>query len=215
MDKDPISHSLHSEAMEKLRKAGSDATRLRIYDLLNRRSEWTAKELSRELGVNPNSLYYHLRIMEDAGLISVVRTQVAGRMAERVYAATDPKRVTWDKKDPLQLSAYLAATLEAGKVCAEDAIYEMARDLEVDENDKHNTIVYWGAPSIGTTPDEVREFHQRLQGLLKEFRERAKDKAGEEVDRGEGPRLRFFYALHSQKPLQSEAGSAHPEPASA
>lgn len=60
MDKDPIWDSLHSEEMEKRRKAASDPTRLRIYDLLNRRSEWTAKELSRELGVKPNSLYYHL-----------------------------------------------------------------------------------------------------------------------------------------------------------
>lgn len=105
--------------------------------MLCRRPEWPAKELARELGVNPNGLYYHLRIMEDAGLISVADPQTPGRVSERLYVAGDlTQRVIWDSKDPLEMSTYMAATLEAGKVGAEDAIYQMARDLEADENDK-------------------------------------------------------------------------------
>jgi len=214
--KDPIWKELHTEGMQNRRRAASDPTRLRINDLLHRRPEWTAKELAGELGVNPNGLYYHLRIMEDAGFISVVRTQVSGRMAERVYGAADlNQRVIWDSKDPLELSTYMAATLDAGKVGAEDAIYQMARDLEDDATKEAPTFVDWGSPSISTTAGEVREFHNRLQDLLKEFRERAKTQAVEGVDRGEGPRLRFSYALYEQQPLQKAEESMASETVSA
>lgn len=210
---DPIWESLHSVEMEKRRKAASDPTRLRIYDLFTRRSEWTAKEIAEELTVNPNGLYYHLRIMQDAGVIEVVRTQASGRMAERVFGMNElNRRVIWDSKDPLQISTYMAATLDAGKVGAEDAIYQQSRDPEAA---KTQTFVDWGGPSIGTTHDEVREFARRLQELLKEFRERAKAQAGEEVDRGEGPSLRFVYALYEQKPLKKAVESIPPEAVSA
>ncbi|HVF12631.1 MAG TPA: helix-turn-helix domain-containing protein [Actinomycetota bacterium] len=214
--KDPIWENLNTEAMDKKRRAGADPTRLRIYDLFWRRPEWTAKDLASELGVSPNGLYYHLRIMQDAGLIKVVRTQVSGRMAERVYGADDlDQRVIWDSKDPVQMAAYMTATLDAGKVGAEDAIYQMARDLEANEKDEQHTFVDWGGPAIGTSPEEVREFQKRLHELLKEFRERAKAQAGEGVDRGEGPRLRFVYALYEQKPLRKRAESTPSELASA
>ena len=35
----------------------------------------------------PNRLYYHLRTMEETGLIGVVGSEVVGRFAERVYGA--------------------------------------------------------------------------------------------------------------------------------
>lgn len=69
-----------------MRRGLSDPVRLRILEAL-----WegprTAKALGAALGTVPNRLYYHLRAMEAAGLITVVGAEVAGRFAERVYGA--------------------------------------------------------------------------------------------------------------------------------
>ena len=63
------------EAMQVRRRAVADPTRMRILGLLgDSDGGMTANELGDRLAMNPNRLYYHLRMLEEAGVIGVVDT---------------------------------------------------------------------------------------------------------------------------------------------
>ncbi|HZU74926.1 MAG TPA: winged helix-turn-helix domain-containing protein, partial [Acidimicrobiales bacterium] len=71
-----------------MRRALADPVRLRILESLWEGPK-TAKAMGDRLGILPNRLYYHLRTMEEAGLVAVVGAELGGRLAERVYGATN------------------------------------------------------------------------------------------------------------------------------
>ncbi len=53
----------------------TDPFRSRILDLL-RQNVQTAKELAQTLNLSPKKLYYHLKLMEERGLICIVSTRI-------------------------------------------------------------------------------------------------------------------------------------------
>src|SRR5689334_9472065 len=103
------------ERMERKRRAGTDPTRLRMLELMSDGEEWTAKELAAELGLGANSLYHHLRVLEDAVLIEKAGTRAPGRMVETTYrlTAAQHQRTTWELDEDLALT--FAGLLEAAK----------------------------------------------------------------------------------------------------
>lgn len=186
------------EEMQKKRRAGSDPTRLRMWELFQLRPEWTAKELGEELGIPANRLYYHLRILEEVGAIKVVGTKAASRMLERVYAPIpDWDYVTWDPNQPGEQAIHLAAILDAAKVGAEDALYERARRIASGEE---ALFINYAGPAIsGMHKEDIVEFHQRLLALDKEFRGRRdqrKDKEGNLPP--ETKRLKYAYVIYEE-----------------
>jgi DNA-binding transcriptional ArsR family regulator len=68
---------------EKLRALG-DATRGRIIALLNQRAASTT-ELAAALGIPKGTAGHHLKVLERAGLIRVVRTRQVRAMTEKYY----------------------------------------------------------------------------------------------------------------------------------
>jgi|SRR5581483_11381138 len=178
--------------MRQRRDAISHPLRLRVLGLLGEGDGWTAKELAERLGMNPNRLYYHLRILEEAGVIVVAESRAVGRMAERVYKPADVGRYIWDPEEPEQMARMLGAVLEVNKLGAEDALFEVARAVKAR---KKPPIVTWGTPSFETTRDEIVEFTKRVEALQMEFRKRAKKLlATAGTTRGKQPRrLRFAW----------------------
>src|SRR5687768_2372635 len=69
-------------------KAISEPTRLRILMLLSEGPPRAVKELSAELGVAPTRLYYHIRILERAGMIRVASRRLVSGIEEKSYQAT-------------------------------------------------------------------------------------------------------------------------------
>lgn len=74
-------------------KAFADPTRQRIVSLLYERAA-TGKQLAGVLGVSPGTVGHHLRVLEGAGLIRVVRTRRVRAMTEKYYGNTY-RRVTF------------------------------------------------------------------------------------------------------------------------
>lgn len=74
-------------------KAFADPTRQRIVSLLYERAA-TGKQLAGVLGVSPGTVGHHLRVLEEAGLIRVVRTRRVRAMTEKYYGNTY-RRVTF------------------------------------------------------------------------------------------------------------------------
>ena len=182
------------DLMERKRKAGSDSTRLRMMELLSNGEEWTAKELAAELGLGPNSLYHHLRVLEDAVLIEKAGTRSPGRMVETTYRltpATDQK-TTWELDENLAL--LFAGLLEAAKADVQESVYEVAKRVEAGEKLSWQTVLV-EAPSFVTTPAEVAAFQKRLKALLTEFRQRAKALPPKPAAR---TTMKFTYALRDR-----------------
>jgi DNA-binding transcriptional ArsR family regulator len=65
----------------------TDPFRSRLLDLL-RANVQTAKELAQALGLSPKKLYYHLKLLEQHGLIRVVNTRIVSGIIEKSYRAT-------------------------------------------------------------------------------------------------------------------------------
>ena len=165
---------------------------MRILGLLNDSDGgMTANELGERVGMNPNRLYYHLRILESAGVIGVVDTRASGRMVERVYDQIYRGRFIWDAEQPLELAMYLAASLEVSRMGAEEALFEQARRIAAQESPP---VVTWGTPSFATTHDEIAEFTKRVDALQMEFRERATKLS----DDDRTSQLRFTWLVYEQ-----------------
>jgi len=109
----------------EVRRALADPTRFRVLEAL-----WdgrkTAKELAVVLGVVPNRLYYHLRILEEAGIIRVVDAAVTGRFAERVYGASVAgygAELVGPSTDPEDRAAFFGAMLAAAGSEIRDVVF--------------------------------------------------------------------------------------------
>ncbi|RLE62376.1 MAG: hypothetical protein DRJ38_09710 [Thermoprotei archaeon] len=64
-----------------------DKTRLKILHLL-KMGEHTVSELSQFLGLSPQAVFYHLKILEKHGLVEVARTVCKKNLVEKYYRAT-------------------------------------------------------------------------------------------------------------------------------
>lgn len=142
-------------------------------ELMSNGAEWTAKEIAAELGLGPNSLYHHLRVLEDAALIQKAGTRSPGRMVETTYRLTTglDQQMRWELDGNLAL--LFAGLLEAAKADVQESVYEVARRVEAGEKLLWETVLV-EAPAFVTTGQEAAEFRKRLEGMLTEFRDRAK-----------------------------------------
>lgn len=68
-------------------RALSDQLRLNLLELLAK-APYPAKALAAMLNLPPNKLYYHLNMLEERGLVRVVRTRVVSGIIEKTYRAT-------------------------------------------------------------------------------------------------------------------------------
>ncbi|HEV2528057.1 MAG TPA: helix-turn-helix domain-containing protein [Thermomicrobiales bacterium] len=73
----------------------ADPLRLRLLEAL-RRAPMTVTELAEELGVARTRLYYHVRLLEGAGLVTVAETNVVSGIPEKRYRVT-AYRLTIDR----------------------------------------------------------------------------------------------------------------------
>jgi DNA-binding transcriptional ArsR family regulator len=78
-------------------RAFADPTRQRIVSLLQERAA-TTKQLAGALGLSPGTVGHHLKVLEEAGLIRVVRTRKVRAMTEKYYGNTY-RRVTFTARN--------------------------------------------------------------------------------------------------------------------
>lgn len=98
--------------LRSLHRALADPLRIQLLECLWGRPQ-SAKELAEWAGMPPDRLYYHLAQLEQAGLIEIAEYRpLPGGKVERVYRST-PVEPPGDEATPLEVSATLAAMLEA------------------------------------------------------------------------------------------------------
>lgn len=207
MDKGEMERLAKDPQMQKRRQAITDPTRMRIIGLVSESGGLTAKELAERMRMDPNRLYYHLRILEEVGVIETSELRATGRMTERVYTDAYSGRYIWDIDDPGELATYLSSQLELTKMEGEESLFEQSRRISEGEEPP---LMTWGRPTVTTTHKEIQEFTKRLNDLLAEFRERAQ--AIREKEKVPDPtRMRFTWVVCEQavpQPTSTESLTA-------
>lgn len=172
---------LHSNSTEAVRRALSDSLRLRIYETLQAGPR-TARQLGEALGRNPNRLYYHLRILEEAGLVAESGRDVSGRMVERILEAVpfDGDSRALGQGDPADRAMFFGSLLEATRSELVDSM--------VDQAEGRPLKLRFTRAIVRTTPDGFARMEAGMEALLAEVR-----RLGDEPDATD---YRMTFALY-------------------
>lgn len=150
-------------------RAASHPLRATVLRLM-KEQERSVKELCEILGETSTRLYYHVRQLESAGLIYLVRTEKRGRSILKYYRASAMVyTIPFDmlQEHPESPEAVAGVDLEATlmELGAADVRYALSTgvgSLTVDEYSITRFLVR-------TTPERVREFTRQLEELLVSF----------------------------------------------
>jgi DNA-binding transcriptional ArsR family regulator len=150
----------------------ADPLRSRMLDLLRTQVQ-TAKELAQTLKLSPKKLYYHLKLLEERGLIRVVGTRVVSGIIEKSYRATaylflfddDVFRSTDSAESPLPPG--LQAIFETTRIQLEQSV--AAGTVELGDNAKvlQRLLWMWGLQRL--SGQQAQEFYRRFEQLISEF----------------------------------------------
>ena len=140
----------------------------------------SARELAQRLGRSPESLYYHLRGLEEAGLVVQTETRSRNGRPEAVWSAvardiyTDPKQTSPEYVEAMQRSAAALLRLAARQVHA-------ALERQRETGGKRPPSVRCMQLHARLSPAAVRELARRLDEVLAFLRDSDDPDAGEMV----------------------------------
>lgn len=161
MDVEPSSAPLdRAGAWRGVHRALGDPLRIRLFEAL-----WhgprSAKELSAEVGLPPDRLYYHLRQLERAGIVEVAgyRTLRSGK-AERVYRRVEAEP-PGDASSPEEVAAFLESVLDATRA-------DITAAFMAKRAGEHREVVVAQGP-LWLTAEGLAEFQRAFQELYARF----------------------------------------------
>jgi DNA-binding transcriptional ArsR family regulator len=134
---------------ERLR-ALADDLRVRIITILRERAASTT-ELAEKLGLPKGTVGHHLKVLEKAGLVRVVRTRKVRALTEKYYGRTARLFIVKSGDEPL-----------------EGLPGAMLRQAAEEAGDDANV----GLVHARLSPADARRFERRLERLLEDFRAR-------------------------------------------
>jgi DNA-binding transcriptional ArsR family regulator len=156
-----------AQAWRGVHRALGDPLRIRLFEALWRGPR-SAKELSAEVGLPPDRLYYHLRQLEQAGIVEVAeyRPTPSGK-AERVYRRVEAEP-PGEASSPEEVAAFLASVLDVTKA-------DITAAFTAREAGEHREVVVAQGP-LWLTAEGLAEFQRVLKALYERFGKR--DPAG-------------------------------------
>jgi DNA-binding transcriptional ArsR family regulator len=135
---------------EQLR-ALADDTRTAIIALLRERA-FSTQQLSERLGIPKGTVGHHLKVLERAGLIHIVRTRKVRALTEKFYGRT-AHLFLFHADDPADARALGGAVLRRA-----------ANELE-----RASEGASFGHPKARLSPADLRRFERRLGKLMDDF----------------------------------------------
>lgn len=153
-------------------KIMADPLRMQIVDVL-RRDAATVKEMAAELHLPPKSLYYHVNLLQQHGLIRVVDTRLVSGIVEKRYRATAylfafadlvaPPGLTGGQREIDMISSVLAITRDEIRISIESGIIDPAEHASPERG------LHFGWSLIDLSPVQVEELCRRLGQVFDEF----------------------------------------------
>jgi DNA-binding transcriptional ArsR family regulator len=139
-------------------RAMADPFRVQLIQLLRDRARST-QEIAEELSMPKGTVGHHLKVLESAGLIRVVRTRKVRALTEKFYGRT-ARLFLYQTEDPADGRAISAVTLR-----------QAANEVEVAP-----VSVGFGLVRARLTKKDMERFERRTKKLMDDFR--AADQAG-------------------------------------
>jgi DNA-binding transcriptional ArsR family regulator len=134
----------------QLRALANDV-RTAIVALLRERARST-QQLARELDIPKGTVGHHLKVLEQAGLIQVVRTRQVRAVTEKFYGRT-ARLFLFESEDPVDVGALSAAALRRAAV----------------EIERSPDTVRFGFPKARLAPEDVPRLERRLKRITNDF----------------------------------------------
>ena len=139
-------------------RAMADPFRVQLVQLLRDRARST-QEIAEQLSMPKGTVGHHLKVLESAGLIRVVRTRKVRAVTEKFYGRT-ARLFLYQTEDPADGRAISAVTLR-----------QAASEVELAQ-----LVTGFGLVRARLTQKDLDRFERRAKKLLDDFR--AADKAG-------------------------------------
>lgn len=139
-------------AETKQLRAMADPFRLQLIQLLRDHARST-QELSEELGVPKGTVGHHLKVLEAAGLIRVVRTRKVRAVTEKFYGRT------------ARLFLYKAEDPADGRVISANTLHHAASEVQ-----RAAEASGFGLVRARLTKQDLGRLERRAQKLLADFR---------------------------------------------
>ncbi len=139
-------------AEPKQLKAMADPLRTQLIQLLRDRARST-QEISEELGLPKGTVGHHLKVLEAAGLIRVVRTRKVRAMTEKFYGRT------------ARLFLYQAEDPADGRAISANTLRQAAAEVE-----QAPIVTGFGLVRARLTKKDIDRLERRAQKLMEDFR---------------------------------------------
>ena len=174
----------------------TDVRRLSILELLVTQP-LTVKEISTRLKIQVNKLYYHIKLLEEQGMIQVVETHVVSGIIEKTYLAVaqsfqvseDLLRVRSPELDE-QIEGVVMTVLDRVRSAfAESAaagLFSLAATDNPETEQTGRGVMLDNRLVLNR--EKFHQFQKKLEALIDEF-------SGLEVDPAAGERVYTFFAL--------------------
>lgn len=144
----------------------------------------SVKDVAERLDLPTTRLYYHVNLLEEAGIITVVETRKVGAMVQRIYQTTAKNfrpspRLPQSGREPSELARIaVGVVLDGARVDAEEALaahFEKVRDGtgEDIEGAFGRTITFF-------TEEEAGEFAEKLYEFIEEEFDEDEPREGKE-----------------------------------
>lgn len=169
----------------------SDPLRLKIFRTvasLNRAGDLcSVKRVSEELGIPPAKLYYHVKMLENHGLLEAAETRIVSGIVEKLYRVTAQRisvsnELFESEKDRETLYPMFAGVIN-------EVLEDIRYTLQAPQNDNLNQNLAIGRQEIRLPKSRMAEFSEKLGRLLEEM-------PGEETPSPDDEIIQytFFYA---------------------
>lgn len=141
------------------------------------------RAVAEDLNVPPTRLYYHVNLLEEAGIIQVVETRKVGAMLQKIYQSTAKSFRPSPRLSESDLAPHELAKIMSGVVldgARVDAIEGLTRSLSLQKSgDQEGKI----PGSIGRTlgffnAEEAKEFAKKLESFIEDEFDRDVSPAG-------------------------------------
>lgn len=162
----------------------NNSTRLKILSNLEEPS--SVKAVAKAMEVPATRLYYHINLLEDAGLIRVVETRKVGAMIERLYQSVAetfrPGQALFENNGDLERLAKVTSNivLDGARLDAERGLL---RHFEAMAEGKKRSELHPGTVSRSVrsmSPATAADFLGRLEALVDEWSSSDSDDDAEE-----------------------------------
>lgn len=181
-------------------KVLSDPLRMQIIELMSYQAR-TVKQLAKELETTPHKLYYHVKLLEDHGLIRVAETRMVSGIVEKHYQIVAKDIVVADgllsvsrPEGKSDVEALISSILDGTKA---DFIrsFRVRTEGDIEVAERHPSSATREMANL--TREQAKAICEKLEELVREF-----ESYDDEVDQGGRQRYALttlFYPSFSQE----------------